>query len=1239
MKILAIRIFNLASLEGLHVIDFMEEPLASSGIFAITGPTGAGKSTILDALCLALYNEAPRYESAKGNQIQIKDVDGSTISQNDSRAILRDGTGEGYSEVDFIGVDHKRYRSRWSVNRARNKPNGKLQSYVMSLINLETHQNLTSKNTETLKEIARLIGLDYNQFSKSVILAQGEFTAFLKADKDAKASLLEKLTGTEIYSEISKKIFEKYSEQKRKLEQLQDQANFIQLLSEEDIEQMKAQMSTCQEQIQTSAGELEDLEMQLKAYADLHLLEKKVQEQEQTLSEKSDLLQSVEDRMQKVYTIESFQAIRPEVQQLKKLQEQIVQQKQSLGETQKRISLLNEQIQSLNDQIKSTQEIVDLKKKENEASKPLIEKAKKLDVQIAERQKVLDKTEQEIQTKITKIQTLEEDSQKKQVNFEQLNSEKSILSHWLEGRKEKSSTVEHHQFILSKLQDAASWNKNLEDFTAQIQNLKEKYQSLEDQKEANQEFIQTNQFKLDELDQEVIQLKNKMGEIDLEKNQKKSSEIQVQIRKLNQLVFDWNQYFILLESSKNIEHKKSEAQRHISEFSSQVDHLKSLIEKEQTEFDILKKTFEKIQLETSENVASLRAHLQAEEPCLVCGSLDHPYAHPPQESTSLKILESELKELEKNLKTHQLEEVRLGEKIQQSEKATKDFSFELDSIQLQTQDLLQKIQGSEFGKRILEMEASKVSDDLKSEIDFLEKEEQKLKDLITSYHQSSKQLEEVQSNQKNLQKQLEDAQKSSSTLEIEWAKTQENLQNSKGKQEETEKLLLDVKKELSPYFSNAEWMDNWKKQPEAFVQKIGQFVEEWKKKSEQLKDIEEKLVKIKKDIDYLKDQLQEAQTQKETQNQEFLQQSEELKLIKNDRSQIFGGESTTVIEEQLQSSLKLSEEQLDSMKKDFIEKDKEQTVLDTEIKNLKNQIAHNEKEQDDTEEHLKQWLFRHEYSYSILEISQILDYSESWWKEENLYLNDLKEQYKNAEITLSVTQKNLKDHQAQFQWTIEEEVLKETYQQKKSSVEKIKEEIFRIKNGLEKDTQEKKNKASILQNIEKQNAITLNWQRINQLIGASDGKKFKTYAQEYTLEILVEYANMHLRSLSKRYLLQRIPDHLALQVIDMDMGEEVRTIYSLSGGETFLISLALALGLSSLSSKTMNVESIFIDEGFGTLDPQTLSMAMDALENLYQQGRKVGVISHVQEMTERIPVKIQVSKVLSGKSTVQIIGQ
>jgi exonuclease SbcC len=235
MKILSIRIKNLASLEGNTEIDFTQEPLSSAGIFAITGPTGSGKSTILDALCLALYGKTPRYLQARESGIEITDTQGSAISQGDVRGILRDGTGEGFAEVDFAGVDGQRYRSTWRVRRARDKAEGSLQQYSVALKNIDTNTDIPGRKNEVLEIIERLVGLNFDQFTRSVLLAQGDFTAFLKAAKDEKSALLEKLTGTHIYSEISKQVFANYSREKRELENLNLQREGINTFTIEEL--------------------------------------------------------------------------------------------------------------------------------------------------------------------------------------------------------------------------------------------------------------------------------------------------------------------------------------------------------------------------------------------------------------------------------------------------------------------------------------------------------------------------------------------------------------------------------------------------------------------------------------------------------------------------------------------------------------------------------------------------------------------------------------------------------------------------------------------------------------------------------------------------------------------------------------------------------------------------------------------------------------------------------------------
>ena len=164
------------------------------------------------------------------------------------------------------------------------------------------------------------------------------------------------------------------------------------------------------------------------------------------------------------------------------------------------------------------------------------------------------------------------------------------------------------------------------------------------------------------------------------------------------------------------------------------------------------------------------------------------------------------------------------------------------------------------------------------------------------------------------------------------------------------------------------------------------------------------------------------------------------------------------------------------------------------------------------------------------------------------------------------------------------------------------------------------------------------WARLNALIGSASGDVFRKIAQGYNLDLLLHHANAQLRQLARRYRLKRGGSALGLLVLDTEMGDELRSVHSLSGGETFLVSLALALGLASMASSTLRIESLFIDEGFGSLDPESLQLAMDALDGLQAQGRKVAVISHVQEMHERIPVQIQVRRQGNGQSDVEVCG-
>ena len=214
------------------------------------------------------------------------------------------------------------------------------------------------------------------------------------------------------------------------------------------------------------------------------------------------------------------------------------------------------------------------------------------------------------------------------------------------------------------------------------------------------------------------------------------------------------------------------------------------------------------------------------------------------------------------------------------------------------------------------------------------------------------------------------------------------------------------------------------------------------------------------------------------------------------------------------------------------------------------------------------------------------------------------------------------------------DVLQEKLAQAQLEINALDDTIARLKLEIALDAQSAQQATALRSKIEKQSSDAYVWSQLGELIGSADGKKFRNFAQQLTLDILLNHANLHLQTLTRRYCVQRIHDSLGLLVVDQDMGDEVRSVHSLSGGESFLLSLALALGLASLSSHKVQVQSLFIDEGFGSLDAESLGIAMDALDNLQSQGRKVGVISHLQELTERISVRVQVQRLAAGVSKI-----
>ena len=985
MKILAIRGRNLASLEGDFEIDFTVEPLLSAGIFAISGPTGAGKSTLLDTMCLALFARTPRTDLAKENNVKLQDVSNEQLSQSDPRFLLRRGTSSGFSEVDFMALNGHRYRTRWSVARARDKENGRLQNPRLALYNLDKEEEEQGTRSDLQARIIDLIGLTFEQFTRSVLLAQNDFSTFLKAEQGEKASLLEKLTGTELYSAISRQIFERNARAKEAFDLIQTRIQGIELLTDEEENDLRTRL----------AGTEKELQRVEKAKAEQQALQEAVRSIEQQITIRQRQQKEAADKL--VHATELLTVARHEYEKGVEEQQQSEARFKSLQ-----------------------QEIL---------------QARKLDIQLDTAIRDLSHSEQQLKNVMLRKEEAEKKYQAAVLRRRQGAEEIARLTAWRERYKKKERIAEQLSALLLHLDAASATRSGMEAAVRSIETLRQEMAALNKQLSDLQQTSANKQQALKRAEADYRNLEEELKAVD-------APALDKQIEKLRQ-------------------------------------------EREQL-------LIEQARLEASGNIKDLRGRLQDGQPCPVCGSTHHPFAN----------------------------QVPVAP---------------VSALTLQLQDLSNKKE---------------------------------------TYVAHTRHLTRLQQQLLQLHKELADSEAACKEMagKQQLAASRQEREEAIVKEQST--LLTQSLSAADLLFGNSEWQKAWLQNPETFRKTLTDFARQWHENIEKLHQLERQESAQKAECESLASFLPSLEKQAEESGQLHEKNRAAFSSLQAERKKLLNGRSADSVE---QEYIRRMEELKERLKK-LSATQTEQSGIADQIRGIADQIA-----KDLTEA-----------SADLLRRKAALD---KW----------------TADYLDSSGGEPL-------------EVILSRYTQEKTEL------AFRLRT----QTENKAKVSGLQEELNVRRTESERWAKLNELAGSADGAKFRRIAQGYTLDILLNYANVQLRELTRRYRLERVPETLALQVIDRDMCDEVRTVHSLSGGESFLVSLALALGLSSLSSNRMRVESLFIDEGFGSLDAETLRVAMDALESLRTQGRKIGVISHVQEMTERIPVRVQVSRVGNGKSVVRI---
>lgn len=1127
MKIIRLEILNLASLDrqGGEVINFEEGALGDSNIFSIVGPTGSGKSTLLDAICLALYNRAPRYPKKPGERKQgiviygkPEEGENNRPAPTDSVNILTRGKKSGYSKLTFKANNGNVYRAEWHV-RFKSKAYDKPETYLYLL----TQENGQPKE-EILNwdDLPTIIGLDYEQFLRTVLIAQGTFANFLTAKEDERFQLLEKLIGCEdLYVSIVQKIKEEKDNATKAYNEVN--ANFASyekdLIPEEELQTLEKRIGELEIEEKKVKTELAKIVESLGWYKAETQFQENIEQFESALKQAQENLESMKDDIESLNLHDiTLQAV--------SLYKDIQQTKKNINDQEQRLETLSKQIEEKKKAI--GEEIIKLETlkttannaaKNLEEQKPHINKARTLKGELA----------------TAKITLTEKESSKKVAEDNHERAKKAVIDN-----------------------DAAikTAEKNHKEADAAFKTLKA---TVEEEKTKKTEAVnqatiayEAEAAKIKGLDAAALQDADRVA------NQKKTDFAEaIRIRQsIKKSAEDLDKYS---QEIKQLTNRNKAIDDEISRLN---------IEPLKKEVDTLQKSYT---LMTSENWSQHRADLDEGKPCPLCGSTHHPYqsneAFAPVVSDMEKLIlekQKTLEEQEKKSKDLSTEKSRNDGTIEANHKQILSLNNDLELQQVSWNnihtnypdwpDVLEKFQTM---KSDIDADAEKAGQKLKEfneltrKIELLRKKKEAAEKVLSAYKEQS---------EKDLQQANDKITSANTALQTEKGKTENLIKQVEEKAlalTNANNVLTQAKAEVTAKTEaiKAEIGDN---DPDTLEQQLLKVKEEADKA---VKEQTDQIARLEKEKEGLQGQAEVIENNKKAEKAKLSENEPKLNAWLDDYNAEAGHQQKLTFDD----IARLSESTVDweYIRKRQIDLTTEVTKAKTTYKNEKaNHDKHQEKKPADAKE--------------VLESRKV----------------EL-EQKSNAELV--ECQARMKRHND-----------------------------AKIQMGpLLVDVQDK-----AMQKKE--------WEEIADAIGG-DGKTLRKIAQCYTLRFLIAHANVEIRKFNSRYELQQVKNSLGIRVIDHDRADDVRDTTSLSGGETFIVSLGLALGLSALSSRNISFENLFIDEGFGTLDHDTLETVINSLAMLQSsQGKKVGVISHTDSMS-RITTQIRVIRNgSSGSSHIEI---
>ena len=1154
MKFLQLEILNLASLDkqGGEVINFEEGALSESTIFSIVGPTGSGKSTLLDAICLALYNRAPRYPRKKGDKNQNIEIFGATdasennrLAPTDSRNILTRGKKEGYSKLTFLANNGSIYRAEWHVRFQRVR----YENAKTALYKITRNGEKISEETANWNELPNIIGLDYDQFLRTVLIAQGSFANFLTAKENERYELLEKLIGCE----------ETYTNIATEIKKAKDQATDAYNQMAASVEAVKQNLLNDEELIllQEEIARLEkaekELDSQLKAISkDLQWFEENDKQINQIATCQTDMEQAtnaIKEMQAQILRLQLHDEVQPAVNLLQEVERQtqsIHEQEGNILKAEANIKSQESAIDESEKTLASLKEAVSKAQEQLEKALPVIAEARALKTKMEAAMPNLKEKKEALELAQKENQTALKDVEENARNIKKWEAETEKANLALKTTKEE---IAKQKQVLHEATQAAEQTWETERNKTAGQNIEE---------------LQNSKTVADRKLQDVQQAIKVVAHLDAAIAEKQKNEER-----------------ILVLGKRNAEIDEALGKLTIEALTQETLTLRNAYT-----------------LMVSEKWEIHRANLTEGKPCPLCGSTTHPY------HTDNKQFEEATTELSQLLKVKEdlLKQQQIQEKNLSGERKQNDG--EVQTLQKQQEKLSGEIASYEEEWKALIAQYPKIP-----------KAEAELKSLLPIYENKAKDANSKLSLFNKIQKEIErltqlkdKAVKDEATYESKAStilnEVQENTSTCATKLAEQKALTTNLtsqqKSKKEAYEKALQTWNSARKEMEEWQAQYKQILN-----GEEPDAAEQRLTAVK----------DEATKTADNQNENINKLKAELANNKGSHQTMLSQNKT------MKENLQAKEKELDLWIEEYNKQLEEKSIEGKDFE-----------ETDSKERGIEERSIEPRFIDRNI-IGEMLHSVEDW----NAIRREKDEKEKAVASTTALYQSAEKAHQQHLEHQPAQTrdallAIQQEYQERSQRNELIAAKA-RMQNHQEA-LKQLGDKAEALKLVTQEKD---DWTAITDAIGA-DGKTLRKIAQCYTLSFLIAHANQEIRKFNSRYELQQVKHSLGIRVIDHDRADDIRDTTSLSGGETFIVSLGLALGLSALSSRNISFENLFIDEGFGTLDPDTLATVIDSLAMLQSsQGKKVGVISHTDTMSERITTQIRIIKNgNSGSSHIEI---